>query len=202
MNQINDMMKGITLDGSHLQSATLDNAAKRENSDTKSVTSRTTLTLDEKDSLRPDDSASMKAAAEEDASSPTESVAVEPKPNSDPDARAFRDQLHEIDRTETSRLLAQRPAPSQTHHLPAQPNGSIGLPAQQGPPVIHPDVMRSSNQASMPPPDFYMPPDEKLMEALASPKDRLFVLKIEQDLIDFIKDSKYDLPTSPEYWSN
>jgi hypothetical protein len=34
-------------------------------------------------------------------------------------------------------------------------------------------------------------PDEKLLEALRSPRDRLFVVKIEQDFIDFIKDSRY-----------
>ena len=33
-------------------------------------------------------------------------------------------------------------------------------------------------------------PDEKLLEALRSPRDRLFVVKIEQDFIDFIKDSR------------
>lgn len=34
-------------------------------------------------------------------------------------------------------------------------------------------------------------PDEKLIEALQSPRDRLFVVKIEQDFIDFIKDPRY-----------
>ena len=45
----------------------------------------------------------------------------------------------------------------------------------------------------MPPgvPNLPSAPDEKLIEALQSPRDRLFVVKIEQDFIDFIKDSRY-----------
>ena len=49
-----------------------------------------------------------------------------------------------------------------------------------------------------PPMDFlYREPDEKLFEALESPKDRMFLLRLEQDIINFIKDStepKIDLP--------
>jgi hypothetical protein len=40
-------------------------------------------------------------------------------------------------------------------------------------------------------------PDDKLLEALDSPKDRIFLLRLEQDLITFVKDSKepyIDLP--------
>ena len=33
-------------------------------------------------------------------------------------------------------------------------------------------------------------PDEKLLEALESPKDRIFLLRLEQDVIEFVKDSK------------
>lgn len=33
-------------------------------------------------------------------------------------------------------------------------------------------------------------PDEKLIEALESPKDRMFLLRLEQDVIEFVKDSK------------
>jgi hypothetical protein len=34
-------------------------------------------------------------------------------------------------------------------------------------------------------------PDEKLLEALQSPRDRLFIVKLEQDFIDFIKEPRY-----------
>ena len=33
-------------------------------------------------------------------------------------------------------------------------------------------------------------PDERLVEALSSGRDRVWVLKLEQDIIDFVKDSK------------
>ena len=33
-------------------------------------------------------------------------------------------------------------------------------------------------------------PDEKLLEALESPKDRIFLLRLEQEVIEFVKDSK------------
>jgi hypothetical protein len=33
-------------------------------------------------------------------------------------------------------------------------------------------------------------PDEKLIEAMESPKDRIFLLRLEQDVIEFVKDSK------------
>ena len=33
-------------------------------------------------------------------------------------------------------------------------------------------------------------PDEKLLEALESPKDRIFLLRLEQDVIKFVKDSQ------------
>ena len=42
----------------------------------------------------------------------------------------------------------------------------------------------------------YQEPDEKLFEALESPKDRLFLLRLEQEVISFVKDSQYVLATN------
>jgi hypothetical protein len=45
-------------------------------------------------------------------------------------------------------------------------------------------------------------PDEKLLEALASPRDRLFLLRLEKDVIEFVQDSKepyMDLPPSNSF---
>ncbi|KAI9671748.1 MAG: hypothetical protein M1831_003276 [Alyxoria varia] len=192
-NQLDEPMKSLGLQDQAVQGPTLDNMAKKDNSDTKSVTSRTTMTLDEKESLRPDDSASMKAGAEEEPSSPSESQAINSKPAVNPDARAFRDQLHEIDRAEASRMLAQRSAEGSFHQPPAQPNGAEACqqyPVPQPHATPQPNYQTEYERPSIPAPDFFLPPDEKLLEALAKPADRLFVLKIEQDLIDFIKDSK------------
>lgn len=144
--------------------------------------------MDEKESLRPDDSASVQAAADEEESSPNESTAAASKLDSDPDARAFRDQLYEIDRTETTRLIAQRPLPQCS--IPSQQrNGGIIYVASNPTATAEPEIARQVVPA-MPSAGLAVAPDEKLQEALASPKDRLFVLKIEQDFIDFINNSK------------
>ncbi len=37
-------------------------------------------------------------------------------------------------------------------------------------------------------------PDTKLLEAMRSPKDRLFLLRLEQQLNEFVLDSKYIFP--------
>lgn len=164
---------------------------KKDDSDTKSVASRTTLTLDEKESLRPDDSASMHAPVEEDtATSPPESVATHSKPPSDPETRAFHDQLRQLRLSGDQRVVmprAQRPA-----GMSEQRGGVIAF---QAPAAINDLTPPSEAEIIRPcvtdPKKWIMPPDDKLLEALASPKDRLFVLKVEQDLIDFIKDPKY-----------
>lgn len=173
------MMKSVALEDN--SSSGYDFVPRKETSDTKSVASRTTFTLDEKESLRPDDSASMQAGGDDD--SPNESVIAGTKANSNSDARAFRDQLYEIDRTG----MAQRQAG--TMGLAAQRNGGMVF-APPGAQVQSPPDQAQPPPSTGPPPGLVIPPDEKLQEALASPKDRLFVLKVEQDLIDFIKDSK------------
>ena len=40
------------------------------------------------------------------------------------------------------------------------------------------------------PPGFSLHPDPKLLEALENPKDRLFLLRLEQKVVEFVKDSK------------
>ena len=192
--QLHEPMRSLGLKDQAVQGPTLDNMAKKDSSDTKSVTSRTTMTLDEKESLRPDDSASMKTGPDEEPSSPSESQAIDSKPAVSSDARAFRDQLHEIDRAEASRVLAQRPAEGSFHQPPAQSKvveTCKQYPIPQPHATPQPNYSTEYERHSVPAQDFFLPPDEKLLEALAKPADRLFVLKIEQDLIDFIKDSKY-----------
>ncbi len=188
--QLNGMLKAVNLDESQIPNSALDGPSRKDTSDTKSVASRTTLTLDEKESLRPDDSASMQAAAEEDALSPAGSVVAGSRPGSDPDARAFRDQLHEIDRTGPTGVLAQVVPLPQEPRPSEHRNGGILYPTLPAPSDYQPMVVISAVSSRGPPMGLIIPPDEKLLEALQSPKDRLFVLKIEQDMIDFVRDSK------------
>jgi hypothetical protein len=168
---------------SSTQLSSSDGSAKPPSLDGKSIASATTFALDEKESIRPDDSASLRAVEEEDVTSPPDSVAADSRVGSDSGiARAFSDQLHEI---AVIGPLPRRGAPpgrfpSANAHNPhtlydpnQPPNGINGMQTIAGPQTVAAVA------------------DDKLIEALESPRDRLFVLKIEQDFIDFIKDSRY-----------
>lgn len=158
-------------------------SAKLATFDTKSIASGTTFAMDEKESIRPDDSASMRAIAEDDElGSAPGSVLAGSHINSDMGGMAFREQLHEIANISPIRngevtasgfqaKVVTNPD-STPHSLPSQPVAATNPAGQQ------------EQQLPM------TPPDEKLMEALQSPRDRVFVLKLEQDIIDFINQSK------------
>lgn len=166
-------------------------SAKPPSLDGKSVASVNTFALDEKESIRPDDSASLRAVEEEDVTSPPDSVAAGSRVGSDSGVgRAFRDQLHEIAvmGTQSARGPPGRfPNPNALPHTlydPNHPANGVGRPMSQ--PVVSGVLPNLGGPDALP-----ASPDEKLIEALESPRDRLFVLKLEQDFIDFIKDSRY-----------
>ncbi|KAI9794774.1 MAG: hypothetical protein M1816_002902 [Peltula sp. TS41687] len=144
--------------------------------------------IDEKESLRPDDSASAKATEEEDYYSTTGPGLASFRCGSEQGTRAFRAQFSEI----SERIgYTSQPQVSSSHYI------SVTQP-QLGPPGTVPVVNDSmptlhGADVSEPPLPFgfnKLEPDEKLLEALENPKDRLFVLRLEQDVIDFVKDSK------------
>ncbi|KAI4234736.1 MAG: hypothetical protein LQ349_003599 [Xanthoria aureola] len=161
--------------------------------DGKSTASGTTFAMDEKESLRPDDSASVKAADEEDSYSGPGSGAPSSHLGSETGGRAFRDQFYEI--SERINRVPERTATTTTSH---QAISDIEEEAVQG---AVPSLQQSLPQAVAPAgpgllpvsgPVFqmsYRDPDEKLLEALESPKDRLFVLRLEHDVINFIQNS-------------
>ena len=170
-----------------------DSSAKPPSLDDKSVTSGTTFALDEKESLRPDDSASVKATEEEDPFSPPESNPADSRVGSDHSNRNFCDQLREItsmgpipNRGPPGAKLVQssgqnpgpqilfNPSAAQAHPLSVQPLNFVGTAPDPVDPI----------------------PDEKLLEAVESPRDRLFVMKLEQDFIDFVKDKQYVITIS------
>lgn len=181
--------KTVAIDESGAQSSSSDGSAKPPSIDGKSTTSGTTFALDEKESLRPDDSASTRAALdEEDISSAPGSVVAGSRVGSDHGARAFSDQLHEISAMGS---LAQRDClPVRSHpSTRLTQNGIIGIiPMTHGlaqpSPSIAPDAMQAI-------PGVVAVPDEKLLEALRSPKDRVWVLKLEQDVNDFMRSKTY-----------
>lgn len=186
-HEINGILRvGLRLDDerTHLSSST-----KPASLDGKSVASGTTFAMDEKESLRPDDSASVKAAEEEDSYSGPASGAPSSRVGSEAGGRAFRDQFSEI---------SERMGPGTNRIVPLSRRNIPGI-AEEGPivpmlptvpiPTSIPGQDRLSNNG-VPFVFQYQEPDEKLIEALESPKDRMFLLHLEQQVITFIKDSQ------------
>ena len=193
---LNDQQKsnisraGLKVDD--VQTQVSSSSTKPASLDGKSTTSGTTFALDEKESLRPDDSASVKAGDEDEFGSGPASGAQNSRVGSEAGSRAFRDQFYEITENIGSvphRLLSQsrriitgieEEGPQLTHSprasaLPAPVDLPVQLMANNGPPMEY----------------KYQEPDEKLLEALETPKDRSFLLGLEQDVVTFIKDPTY-----------
>ncbi|KAI9822771.1 MAG: hypothetical protein M1832_003004 [Thelocarpon impressellum] len=185
-------------DGATHVSASESSSRRPPSFDCKSATSGMTFALDEKESLRPDDSASVMAAEEDDASSAPGSIAAGSRVGSETGARAFRDQFHEI-----SERMGYPPhrGPAGARLAPlAEPTASQAANLAQKDDAAGQAVPTSVNDPAgngLPFGFTQSGPDEKLLEALESPKDRLFLLRLEQDVIEFVKDSKepmLDLP--------
>ena len=188
---------GLRLDDDQTQVST--SSTKPPSLDGKSTASGTTFALDEKESLRPDDSASAKAADDEEFGSGPASNAPNSRVGSEAGGRAFREQFYEV--TESMGPGSHRPHPLSRRIIegieeegpqPVQSPLATSIPVPM--PVVPPDVaipLQPSMEL------LYREPDEKLFEALESPKDRMFLLRLEQDIINFIKGStepKIDLP--------
>ncbi|KAL8914833.1 MAG: hypothetical protein Q9171_000669 [Xanthocarpia ochracea] len=159
--------------------------------DGKSTASGTTFAMDEKESLRPDDSASVKAADEEDSYSGPGSGAPSSHLGSEAGARAFRDQFYEISERigrvpERTTTTGHQEIPNIEEEvvqgaIPPLPQSLQEAVAEAGPGVLPVGGLVCQMN--------YRDPDEKLLEALESPKDRLFVLRLEHEVINFIRNS-------------
>ncbi|KAF7549831.1 hypothetical protein G7046_g8214 [Stylonectria norvegica] len=153
--------------------------------DGKSITSGTTFALDEKESLRPDDSASVKAAAEDDDTfSIRGSLAAGSRMGSEVAARTRGIPLGDIPERRLPQSVpgvivqGNLTPQSVSSEQPSAPNPAISL-----------GVGGSEDALNV---IYRQAPDEKLLEAMASPKDRIFLLRLEKQVIDFVQDSKYD----------
>lgn len=171
-------------DNSQKGDSSSDLGTKPPSIDGKSITSGTTFNaLDEKESLRPDDSASVQAAAEDDdAFSIRGSLIAGSRMGSEVAARVHRIQLGDM------------PPRSISHQHVIVESGNQGAVAPQSAsseqlPVT--DAKIALVAATDTPSGIYgQNPDEKLLEAMQSQKDRLFLLKLEEMVIDFVQDSK------------
>lgn len=186
------LVKVAAAEDSSTQVSSSDGSGKPPSIDGKSVASANTFALDEKESLRPDDSASLRAVEEEDVASPPDSVVADSRQGSDTGAtRAFHDQLREI------AVMNPQHRGVPVGRFPALQNGAHALydpnqVANGARPTSQPagNIVPRVNGEAHPP----AIPDDKLLEALNSPRDRLFIVKLEQDFIDFIKETRYVQP--------
>ncbi|KAK3499394.1 uncharacterized protein B0T23DRAFT_16640 [Neurospora hispaniola] len=171
--------------------------------DGKSITSGTTFNaLDEKESLRPDDSASMKAATEDDdAFSIRGSYFNGSRMGSEVAARIHRIQIGDMPpRAITTHAMAGSHgqlglATPQSGISDKQPAAETELPLTSGPGA--PDALTANGGF------LSQHPDEKLLEAMRSEKDRFSLLKMEQQVIEFVENSKepfMDFPPNNTFW--
>jgi hypothetical protein len=169
-------------DQTHLSNS----STKPTSFDSKSMASVTTFAMDEKDSLRPDDSASVQAADEEDSLSGPASGAPNSLTGSEAGVRVFRDHIKDG--------IAQRNRGLLPVSIQRFPDGDIGIPGAIPPDSVANNFIvnndRSDFEAGKSLNGYPLDPDEKLLEAMGSPKDRLFLLQLEEKIRNFIQDSK------------
>jgi len=155
--------------------------------DGKSFTSGTTFALDEKESLRPDDSASVKAGADDDEAFSVRSSLLATSRMGSENARIHRLRIGDMPEKRIVQIL-----PEARDEVLATPQSGT---SNQQPPAEQPQTLGGSNAPSDAFNSIYgKNPDEKLLEAMKSPKDRIFLLKLEQDVINFVLSSKYVTP--------
>ncbi|KPI41744.1 uncharacterized protein AB675_9255 [Cyphellophora attinorum] len=165
---------------SHLSSS----STKQHSFDTKSVASATTFAMDEKESIRPDDSASVRAVDDEDVHStvsrpgpfaqeadvilpPLQTIL--PRPEGGPvnlGARRFQ-------------TLINPPRFGDLEIEPVDESRATNAPPRVNPSVTQEEPARPSIVP--------ISPDERLLDALASPKERLQILQLEERVLTFVQ---------------
>ena len=179
---------GLRLDDDQIQTSS--SSTKPSSLDGKSTASGTTFAFDEKESLRPDDSASVQAVDDDDIGSGAASGAPNSRMGSEAGSRAFRDQFYEVSENAPTGIHRSHPL-SRRMIADIEEEGPQTAPSDHIAPVQAQILVNPDNSASVRPSAIpeYQEPDEKLFEAFESPKDRLFLLRLEQDIINFIKNS-------------
>ncbi|KAG6039685.1 hypothetical protein E4U41_002256 [Claviceps citrina] len=195
-HQKSNLNKGTPSDESQKCDSSSELGTKPPSLDGKSFTSGTTFALDEKESLRPDDSASVKAAAEDDDAFSIRGSLVAGSRMSSEIALRTRGVLSAdlADRKAAQVVTASspqgilNPSNASLDRAPSALPAATPLGADGSPDALN-VIYRQA-------------PDEKLLDALASPRDRYFLLRLEKDVIDFVQDSKepyMDLPPSNSF---
>ncbi|KAI4859384.1 hypothetical protein F4820DRAFT_167759 [Hypoxylon rubiginosum] len=191
----NDNATSVSDDASQRADSNSELGTKAPSLDGKSITSGTTFALDEKESLRPDDSASVKASAEDDEAFSVRGSLIANSRFGSEGPRIHRLRLGDMPERRIVQILPE----SQDQGVATPQSGASSQP----PPVEQPQALGIVNGSS----DVFTSvygknPDEKLLEAMQSPKDRIFLLRLEQDVINFVLSSKepyMDLPPNNSF---
>lgn len=179
----NDNVASMSDDVSQRADSNSEMGTKAPSLDGKSITSGTTFALDEKESLRPDDSASVKAAAEDDEAFSVKGSLLATSRMGSENARIHRLRIGDMPEKRIVQILPE--AQDEDHAIPQS-----GTSHQQPPPE-QPPALGATNAVNDTLNSHYgKNPDDKLLEAMKSPKDRLFLLVLEQDVINFVQSSK------------
>ena len=175
--------KGTNMEDCNTASSCSVNSTKRSTGDDRSTESGTASILDEKESIRPDDSASLKASDDEDASSFSQSAGFEI-------SRARKSKAVPVKSQIPAKQSASRL--DQTHETwQVGTFHKVASPTIQNATSLDEEALPSINSESVSAAQAQITPDEKLLEALQTPRDRVFLLKLEQDIINFVENSKY-----------
>jgi hypothetical protein len=143
--------------------------------------------LDEKESIRPDDSASVKAAEDDDSNSGPASGDPNSRYGSEAGSKGFPPEISERVPNNMKNLhWARRLGPVTMEEVH---RGPLASPNQLG--VYQPEPPRPDAEPSNEPLIYsYPPPDEKLLDAMENPKDRLFLLQLEKQVVAFIQSTR------------
>lgn len=175
-------------DQSQVSSSSLN---KPHSFDTKSLASVTTFAMDDKESIRPDDSASVRAVDDE---NPHSALSRHSSFQHDSEALAQRSSRgFSSNVTIPGRRFPTLANPPRFGTLPISPvleSQDVHMPKQNV------QVMSLDDPRE---PVLTIPtqPDEKLIDALASAKERLALLQLEEKLINFLRSANSDVLDLP-----
>ncbi|RKF64885.1 putative r3h domain-containing protein [Erysiphe neolycopersici] len=175
----------------HRVNSSLELGTKLLSIDDKNVTSGTKFVMHDKDSYAPDNSASLKAAEHSEIFSGRGLIIAGSRIGLEASARADHAQCCEL--SIQHRSISQ----VQEHGIHDVTINQSPLPGQRLLDERKPNITGVSDTPEGFNLFYRQTPDEKLLEALDSAKDRIFLLRLEQEVIEFVRSSKepfFELP--------
>lgn len=174
-------------DQSQLSSSSMN---KPHSFDTKSLASVTTFAMDDKESIRPDDSASVRAVDDD---HPHPGLSRHSSFQHDAEHNAYKGPRNFPPVLIPGRRFPTMLNPPRFGNLPVSPvieTQDVQMPRPVTPVMSIDDVREPTTVVPV-------EPDEKLMDALASTKDRLALLQLEEKLLNFLQSECIDVLELP-----